>query len=77
MEHPELIRTQENPVAPPRTFPYDDNYSSLEALTISMKELKDKIHMRIEMFLQNARNEKRKAGESAAMDSGLGFVDTE
>ena len=37
MEHPELIRTQENPVAPRREFPFGEKYYSLEALTEVMK----------------------------------------
>lgn len=77
MEHPELIRTQENPVAPRREFPFDGKYSSLDALTASMKEMREALLKRIEVFLQNAGKGKRKTGDSAAKETGLGFVDSE
>jgi hypothetical protein len=77
MEHPELIRTQENPVAPKRAFPFDETYSSMDELTAAMKAMKEVMLQRIDKFLQNARSEKRKTGKSAAKETGLGFVDTE
>ena len=77
MEHPELIRTQENPVAPSRAFPFDKKYSSLESLAATMKVQKETLLKRIEEFLQNTRSEKRKTGDSTAKETGLGFVDAE
>ena len=77
MEHPELIWTQENPVAPPRAFPFDKRYFSLEALTSAMKKRKETLLEVIEEFLQSSRKEKRKSEDLAAKDTGLEFVDRE
>ena len=77
MEHPEKIRTQDNPVAPHRAFPFDEKYSSLESLAAAMKTMKQTLLKRIEEFLQNAKKEKRKTKDPSVKETGLGFVDRE
>jgi hypothetical protein len=60
MDHPEKIRTLDNPPTLPCKFDYDDSYSSLDALTASQKERRSAIEFKLQEYLQRLNEEQKR-----------------
>ena len=64
MDHPEKIRTLDNPATLPRKFAFDESYSDLDTLAALQKERRTELDAKLEEYLQRLNEEqkqKRKA----------------
>lgn len=59
MEHPEKIRTMDNPVARPLRFEYGESYSSLEALEQAQKQRREELEAKLQAHLQRMDEEEK------------------
>ena len=60
MEHPELIRTIDNPVSKTVKFQYGETYSKLEALDATLKQRGKDIEQETQSYLDNRKAEQAK-----------------
>lgn len=73
MEHPELMRTHENPVELPIEYPYSEMYCSLERMIHNRTERRRELEKKTKEFMQQeARSGKGKAESPQNLD----FIDT-
>ena len=73
MEHPEKIRTLDNPGALPKAFAFGDSYRKMNELLESSRQRQAELDQRIEAYLDG--KEDMRSGR--ATETGLGFVDKE
>lgn len=77
MEHPEKIRTLDNPALLPRKFGYGETYQSLDALSATQKERHAELNAKLLAYLQRLKEDRKTRKPSEQQPEaprGLDFI---
>ncbi|MEZ5337134.1 MAG: type IV secretory system conjugative DNA transfer family protein [bacterium] len=75
MEHPELIKTHDNPIAPKRNFPYNEEYRPHVELKDQQEKRKKNLMDSIDHYLEGVKDGRKDASKLPPEVEGLGFID--
>lgn len=77
MEHPELIKTHDNPIAPKRSFAYNEEYRPHMELKDQQEKRKKNLMDSIDHYLEGVKEGRKDASKLPPEVEGLGFIDKE
>ncbi|UNM08209.1 MAG: type IV secretion system DNA-binding domain-containing protein [Planctomycetales bacterium] len=75
MEHPELIKTHDNLIAPKRNFPYNEEYRPHVELKDQQEKRKKNLMDSIDHYLEGVKEGRKDASKLPPEVEGLGFID--
>ena len=77
LEHHELIQTHDNPIAPKRSFPYNEEYRPHVELKDQQEKRKKNLMDSIDHYLEGVKEGRKDASKLPPEVEGLRFIDKE